>query len=65
MLEAIALGKPVVVPLWLECCQQAGYLIDEKNYILRDANKEKEIGFNMSVSLMLAHQRPLLKVMGL
>ncbi|GAV79073.1 hypothetical protein CFOL_v3_22538 [Cephalotus follicularis] len=61
MLEAIALGKPVVTPLWLESCGQAGCLIDEKNYILRDAKKEKEIGFSMPVSLAHASQHPLLK----
>ncbi|KAL6978437.1 hypothetical protein U1Q18_020104 [Sarracenia purpurea var. burkii] len=61
MLEAIALGKPVVTRLWLESCGQASYFIDEKNYILRDAKKEKEIGFSMPVSLAHARQHPLLK----
>ncbi|KAG8389420.1 hypothetical protein BUALT_Bualt02G0227500 [Buddleja alternifolia] len=61
MLEAIALGKLVVTHLWLECCEQAGYVIDEKSYILRDEKKEKEIGFSMPVSLIRARQRPLLK----
>ncbi|KAL9168535.1 hypothetical protein ABFS82_04G021600 [Erythranthe guttata] len=61
MLEAIALGKPVVTHLWLESCEQAGCLIDEKSYILRDEKKEKEIGFSMTVSLSLASQHPLLK----
>lgn len=62
MLEAIALGKPVVTHLWLKGCEQVGYTIDEKNYILRDEKKEKEIGFNMHVSLTRATQLPLLKV---
>lgn len=62
MLEAIALGKPVVTHLWLESCGQAGLLIDEKNFILRDAKKEKEIGFSLPVSLARANQQPLLKV---
>ncbi|XP_051142178.1 uncharacterized protein LOC127259073 [Andrographis paniculata] len=61
MLEAIALGKPVVTHSWLESCDQAGYMVDEKNYILRDEKKEKEIRFNMSVSLTHACQQPLLK----
>uniref|UniRef100_A0A803NA45 BRCT domain-containing protein n=1 Tax=Chenopodium quinoa TaxID=63459 RepID=A0A803NA45_CHEQI len=47
MLEAIAYAKPVVTPLWLESCGQANCFIDEKNYILRDAKKEKELGFNL------------------
>ncbi|XP_028052319.1 uncharacterized protein LOC114256837 [Camellia sinensis] len=51
MLEAIALGKPVVTHLWLDSCGQASCFIDEKNYILRDAKKEKEVGFSMPVSL--------------
>ncbi|GFQ08637.1 pax-interacting protein 1 [Phtheirospermum japonicum] len=61
MLEAIALGKQVVNHLWLESCEQAGYVIDEKSYILRDEKKEKEIGFNMLASLSRASQHPLLK----
>ncbi|XAR58489.1 hypothetical protein NMG60_11013897 [Bertholletia excelsa] len=61
MLEAIALGKPVVTHLWLDSCGQASCFIDEKNYILRDTKKEKDIGFNMPVSLAHARQHPLLK----
>ncbi|KAL5983949.1 hypothetical protein ACLOJK_018049 [Asimina triloba] len=61
MLEAMALGKPVVTHLWLESCGQASCLIDEKNYILRDMKKEKEIGFNMPASLVRASHTPLLQ----
>ncbi|TMW90966.1 hypothetical protein EJD97_014985 [Solanum chilense] len=61
MLEAIAAGKPVVTHLWLESCGQASCLIDEKNYILRDARKEKEFGFSMPVSLARACQHPILQ----
>ncbi|KAM0998357.1 hypothetical protein FF1_008105 [Malus domestica] len=61
MLEFIALGKPVVTHLWLESCGQANCLISEKIYILRDAKKEKEIGFSMLVSLDCAKRCPLLK----
>ncbi|XP_031371690.1 uncharacterized protein LOC116187196 [Punica granatum] len=61
MLEAIALGKPVVTHLWLESCAQAGCLIDERNFILRDARKEKELSFNMAASLANARQYPILK----
>lgn len=63
MLEFIALGKPVVTHLWLESCGEANCLISEKSYILRDAKKEREIGFSMPVSLDCAKQCPLLKVM--
>lgn len=63
MLEAMAMGKPVVTPMWLESCGQASSSIDEKNYILRDSRKEKEIGFSMPVSLACAHQHPLLQVL--
>ncbi|WOK94724.1 hypothetical protein Cni_G03429 [Canna indica] len=61
MLEAIAAGKPIVTPMWLESCGQASCFIDEKKYILRDAKKEKEIGFNMPVSLARGCQHPLLQ----
>ncbi|MBA0553642.1 hypothetical protein Golob_012806 [Gossypium lobatum] len=62
MLEAIALGKSVVTNLWLDSCGQASCLLDERNYILRDSKREKEIGFNMAVSLARARRYPLLKV---
>ncbi|KAF7837166.1 PAX-interacting protein 1 [Senna tora] len=61
MLEAIASGKPVVTHLWIESCGQACCFIDEKNYILRDAKKEKEFSFSMPVSLARASQFPLLE----
>ncbi|XP_013612923.1 PREDICTED: uncharacterized protein LOC106319208 [Brassica oleracea var. oleracea] len=60
MLEAIALGKPVVTPLWLESCVQTRCLLDEKNYILKDSKKEKE-GFSLCTSLGRAKHHPLLK----
>ncbi|XP_054785544.1 uncharacterized protein LOC129292065 [Prosopis cineraria] len=60
MLEAIASGKPVVTHLWIESCGQTNCLIDEKNYILRDAKKEKEFGFCMPASLAHATRHPLL-----
>lgn len=62
MLEAIAFGKPVVTHLWIKSCGQASCLIDEKNYILRDAKKEKEFGFSLPASLARACQHPLLQV---
>ncbi|XP_039688114.1 uncharacterized protein [Medicago truncatula] len=62
MLEAMALGNLVLTHSWLESCGQANFLIDEKNYILRDMKKEKEIGFTMPVSLARARQKPLLKL---
>ncbi|KAL5202879.1 hypothetical protein ABZP36_013831 [Zizania latifolia] len=60
MLEAIALGKVVVTSMWLENCGQAGCLLDEKKYVLRDAKKEREIGFSMPISLAAACKHPLL-----
>ncbi|KAL0642504.1 hypothetical protein Bca4012_040794 [Brassica carinata] len=60
MLAAIALGKPVVTPLWLESCVQTRCLLDEKNYILKDSKKEKE-GFSLCTSLGRAKHHPLLK----
>ncbi|XP_047158124.1 uncharacterized protein LOC124828787 isoform X1 [Vigna umbellata] len=61
MLEAIAFGKLVVTHLWIESCGQANCFIDERNHILRDAKKEKELGFSLPVSLARAVQHPLLK----
>ncbi|KAJ0802179.1 putative BRCT domain-containing protein [Helianthus annuus] len=61
MLEAIALGKPVVTHHWLESCGQACRHIDEKSFMLRDAKKEKEFGFSLPTSLAHARQNPLLQ----
>ncbi|CAM0958376.1 unnamed protein product [Alopecurus aequalis] len=60
MLEAIALGKLIVTSMWLESCGEAGCFVNDKKYILRDAKKEKEIGFSMPVSLASACKHPLL-----
>ncbi|XP_047044569.1 uncharacterized protein LOC124648930 [Lolium rigidum] len=60
MLEAIALGKLVVTSMWLESCGEAGCYVNDKKYILRDAKKEKEIGFSMPISLASASKHPLL-----
>ncbi|KAJ1287031.1 hypothetical protein BS78_03G399300 [Paspalum vaginatum] len=61
MLEAIAMGIPIVTPSWLECCGEARCFIDEKKYIMRDMKKEKELGFSMPVSLGRARKMPLLE----
>lgn len=61
MLEAIAMGIPIVTPSWLQCCGEARCFIDEKEYILRDVKKEKELGFSMPVSLGRARIKPLLE----
>nr|XP_016454872.1 PREDICTED: uncharacterized protein LOC107779044 [Nicotiana tabacum] len=61
MLEAIACGKPILTHLWLESCGRASCFVDEKSYILRDAKKEKKLGFNMPASLAHARKYPLLK----
>ncbi|XP_062208037.1 uncharacterized protein LOC133909569 [Phragmites australis] len=61
MLEAIAMGIPIVTPSWLECCGEARCFIDEKKYIMRDMKKEKELGFSMPVSLSRACKKPLLE----
>lgn len=36
--------------------------MDDNNYVLRDAKKEREIGFSLPVSLANARKAPLLKV---
>ncbi|PIA61695.1 hypothetical protein AQUCO_00300909v1 [Aquilegia coerulea] len=61
MLEAIAFGRPVVTHLWLETCGKENSFVDEKTYILRDLEKEKEIGFSMPVSLARACHNQLLQ----
>ena len=58
----MASGKVVATPQWLESCSQAHYFVDEKNFILRDEKKEKELGFSMHSSLAAARRKPLLKV---
>ncbi|KAH9622795.1 hypothetical protein KSS87_021220, partial [Heliosperma pusillum] len=62
MLEFIAQGKPVVTHQWLESCDQAGFYIDDKDYIVRDVKKERELGFRLPISLHQARHHPLLRV---
>ena len=62
MLEAMAIGKPVVTHLWLESWDKLAVILMRKNYILRDHKKEKEIGFSMPISLAHASEHPLLQV---
>ncbi|CAL4959510.1 unnamed protein product [Urochloa decumbens] len=61
MLEAMARGIPIVTPSWLECCGEARCFIDEKEYIMRDMKKEKELGFSMPVSIGRACKKQLLE----
>ncbi|KAL6853458.1 hypothetical protein ACP4OV_019487 [Aristida adscensionis] len=61
MMEAMAMGIPIVTPSWLECCREARCFIDEKKYIMRDLKKEKELGFSMPDSLNQACKTPLLE----
>lgn len=61
MLQCMAAGKAVVTPLWLESCGQACYFVDEKNFILEDAKKEKNMGFSMHSSLAAAQREPIFK----
>ncbi|KAJ1687764.1 hypothetical protein LUZ63_019154 [Rhynchospora breviuscula] len=60
-LEAMARGKPIVNPSWLEHCNLSNQFVDEKNFILRDAKKEKELCFSMPNSLAIASHSSLLK----
>ncbi|KAJ4749951.1 BRCT domain-containing DNA repair protein [Rhynchospora pubera] len=60
-LEAMARGKPIVTPSWLERCNLSNQFVDEKNFILRDAKKEKELCFSMPNSLATASHSSLLK----
>ncbi|CAO1940885.1 unnamed protein product [Urochloa humidicola] len=61
MLEAMAMGIPIVTPSWLECCGEARCFTDEKEYIMRDMKKEKELGFSMPLSIGRACKKPLLE----
>ncbi|PAN26604.1 hypothetical protein PAHAL_5G024700 [Panicum hallii] len=61
MLEAMAMGIPIVTPSWLECCGEARCFIDEKKYIMRDMKKEKELGFSLPVSIGRACKKRLLE----
>lgn len=61
MLEAMAAGKPVVTPTWLDSCAQANFFLDERKFYLEDRKKEKELGFSMYSTISSAQQRPLLQ----
>lgn len=57
MLEAMATGKPVLTPAWLDSCSQARCFLDERKYYLEDEKKEKELGFSMCTTISAAQQK--------
>nr|PNR44834.1 hypothetical protein PHYPA_014604 [Physcomitrium patens] len=60
MLEAMAGGKFVVTFAWLESCQLANCFIEERNFILQDERKERELNFSMRATILAAQYKPLL-----
>ncbi|KAG0588883.1 hypothetical protein KC19_2G275700 [Ceratodon purpureus] len=61
MLEAMAAGKFVVTFAWLENCQLANCFVEERNFLLQDEKKERELGFSMRATILAAQHRPLLQ----
>lgn len=61
MLEAMAAGKYVITFAWLESCEIANCFIDERNFILEDERKEKDMAFSMCTTLTNAQHKPLLQ----
>lgn len=61
MLEAMAGGKFVVTFAWLESCRIANCFIEERNFILQDERKERELGFSMRATILAAQQKSLLQ----
>lgn len=61
MLESMAAGKFVVTFAWLESCHSANCFIEERNFLLQDDKKERELGFSMRSTILAAQQKPLLQ----
>ena len=61
MLEAMAAGKFVVTFAWLENCYSANCFVEERNFLLQDEKKERELGFSMRATILAAQQKPLLQ----
>ena len=61
MLEAMAAGKFVVTFAWLENCQLANCFVEERNFLLQDEKKERELGFSMRTTILAAQHKPLLQ----
>ncbi|KAL3072466.1 hypothetical protein niasHS_017440 [Heterodera schachtii] len=61
LLEAIALGKSVVTPLWVEASfRQLGFLPD-LNFFVRDRENEKKYGFNLKATILRTRTRRVFK----
>lgn len=68
LMYAVCSGAHVVIPAFVDACLQAGDLVDEEPFCLRDqegeaafASKQGLDSFSLQESLALARSRPLLK----
>jgi hypothetical protein len=49
-LAALATGRPIVAPSWVEACVAAGTVVDASAHLLQDVEAEREFKFTMQGS---------------
>jgi len=61
MLAALAAGRPIVAPSWVEACIAAGTVVDASAHLFHDPKAEREFKFTMSGSYEAARRKKVLE----
>lgn len=61
LLCAVAKGVPVVSPSWLQESKKSGSFLDPWQFVINDADREKQWDFSLIKTLQSAKKQPLLK----
>ncbi|KAI3415782.1 hypothetical protein GPALN_005366 [Globodera pallida] len=61
LLEAIALGKSVVTPLWVEASLRRLGFVQDLSFFVRDRENEKKYGFNLKATTLRTRNRRVFK----
>uniref|UniRef100_A0A914HEE6 PAX-interacting protein 1 n=1 Tax=Globodera rostochiensis TaxID=31243 RepID=A0A914HEE6_GLORO len=61
LLEAIALGKSVVTPLWVETSLRRLGFVQDLSFFVRDRENEKKYGFNLKATTLRTRNRRVFK----
>uniref|UniRef100_A0A915KCG0 PAX-interacting protein 1 n=1 Tax=Romanomermis culicivorax TaxID=13658 RepID=A0A915KCG0_ROMCU len=59
VLEALSLGRLIVLPAWIKQSYKQQRLLDCLEFIVKDEGNEKFFGFNVKLSIFKARQKPL------
>ncbi|KAL7065452.1 hypothetical protein AAHC03_04806 [Spirometra sp. Aus1] len=63
--QAVAYGRPIVTPKWVQACLHRGDWVDEWQWLLLDPEAEENLGINLADSLRRSHERAIFNEPGL